>query len=53
MTQFARELRSTQYIIVLIIFIKKVIILKFWQKQVMFLPIIKIAFRSMKSINSI
>jgi len=36
MTQFVRGLRSIQYIIVSIIFVKKVIILKFCQKQAMF-----------------
>jgi hypothetical protein len=32
MTRFARRLRLIQYIIVLIVFVKKAIILKFYQK---------------------
>jgi hypothetical protein len=31
-TRFARELRSIQYVIVSVVFIKKIIILKFYQK---------------------
>jgi hypothetical protein len=50
MTRVAEGLKSIQYVIVLIIFLLS---RNFFKRQLIFLLIIKIAFKSIKSINLI